>query len=171
MLVRTILNSVTNYKSFVLGKVRTELTPTGQQIVVEVRPRKNSRGLCPACGRRCPTYDPAQTPRHWEFPPLWNIPVFFAYYLRRVSCPKHGIRTARVPWGDGKCTLTNEYRQFLANWARRMSWSEVSDCFETTFGKVYRSVQWIVDWGLKHRTLDGVESLGVDEVQIHKGQH
>jgi transposase len=50
-----------------------------------------------------------------------------------------------------------------------MSWSEVAECFGTTFGKVYRAVKWIVDWGLQHRHLDSVESLGVDEVQVGKG--
>jgi transposase len=52
-----------------------------------------------------------------------------------------------------------------------MSWSEVADCFKTTFGKVFRAVKWIVEWGLEHRNLDGVESLGVDEIQVRKGHH
>jgi transposase len=91
--------------------------------------------------------------------------------MRRVKCPKHGVLTEKVPWSDGKCTQTNEHRQFLANWARRLSWSEVAECFNTTFGKVFRAVKWIVDWGLEHRNLDGVESIGVDEIQVRKGQN
>jgi hypothetical protein len=80
------------------------------------------------------------------------------------------VLTEKVPWSDGKCTLTNEHCQFLANWARRLSWSEVAECFNTTFGKVFRAVKWIVDWGLEHRNLDGVESIGVDAPKIQRGK-
>jgi transposase len=91
--------------------------------------------------------------------------------MRRVTCPEHEVIVEGVPWGDGKCTQTIEHRQFLANWARRLSWSEVADGFKTTFGKVFRAVKWIVEYGLEHRNLEGVESIGIDEVQVGKGHH
>jgi len=172
MQLKTILNSVTHYKSFVFGKIWKEGETSEQQyFVVEVKPRKNSKGICSECDKSCPTYDTALEHRWWEFVPLWAIPVYFVYRMRRVTCSEHGIVTEKVPWSDGKHTQTVEQRQFLANWARRLSWSEVAECFGTTFGKVYRAVKWIVDWGLKHRSLDGVEAIGVDEVQIKKGHH
>jgi transposase len=172
MLLKTILNFVTNYKSFRFGKVSFESKDTSdQRIVAEIHPRKNSRAVCSKCGQPCPTYDTAPTFRRFEFPPLWNIPVYFLYKMRRVTCSEHGVIVEGVPWGDGKHTQTIEQRQFLANWARRLSWSEVAECFNTTFGKVFRAVKWIVEWGLEHRSLEGVESLGVDEVQIRKGHH
>ena len=43
--------------------------------------------------------------------------------------------------------------------------------FQTSWDKVYRSVQWVVDYGLKHRELKGITSLGVDEVAYRKGHH
>lgn len=172
MQLKTILNSVTDYKSFVFEKIWIEKeTPENRYVVVEIKPRKNSKGICPECGKACPTYDTAQEHRWWEFVALWAIPVYFVYRMRRVTCPEHGEITERVPWSDGKHTQTVEQRQFLANWARRLSWSEVAECFNTSFGKVFRAVKWIVDWGLEHRNLDGVESLGVDEVQVRKGQN
>jgi transposase len=172
MLLKTILNSITDYKSFRFGKVHfQEKESETQRLIVEILPRKNSQGICSECSRRCSTYDTAKTPRRWEFPPLWNVPVFFEYKMRRVTCRKHGIITEQVPWCDGKHTQTIEHRQFLANWARRLSWSEVASCFKTTYGKVFRAVKWIVEYGLKHRDLDGVESIGIDEVQIRKGHH
>ena len=173
MLLKTILNSVTKYKSFVFKKVyeavhQVDDTPT-QCIVVEIVPRKNSQGVCPECGKKCPTYETSKQPRWFEFIPLWNIPVWFVYCMRRVTCPEHGVIAEKIPWGDGKHTQTVEYRQFLANWARRLSWKETAECFHTTVGKVFRAVKWIVDWGLKHRDLSGVTKLGVDEIQRGKG--
>ncbi len=161
MLLKTILNAVTDYKSFRFGKIFFEKKgEPDQRIVVEITPRKNGKAVCSVCGRKCPTYDTAREPRRFEFVSLWAIPVYFSYRMRRVTCPEHGVIVEDIPWGDGKCTQTIEQRHFLANWARRLSWSEVAECFGTTFNKVYRAVKWIVDWGLKHRDLDGVESLG-----------
>jgi len=172
MLLKTLLNFVTDYKGFRFGKVSFEQRGTTEQhVAVVLHPRKNSKAVCSECGKPCPTYDTAPEARRFEFVPLWNIPVFFFYKMRRVTCPKHNVIVEGVPWGDGKCTQTIEQRQFLANWAKRLSWSEVAECFNTSFGKVFRAVKWMVDWGLKHRSLDGVESLGVDEIQIHKGHH
>ena len=177
MLLKTILNSVTapkkHYrKSFQFGKISFEKKgEPDQQIVAEITPRKNGKAVCSECGRKCPTYDTAREHRRFEFISLWMIPVYFLYRMRRVTCPEHGVVVEGVPWGDGKCTQTVEQRQFLANWARRLSWSEVAECFGTTWNKVFRAVKWIVGYGLKHRDLDGVQSLGVDEIQVRKGQN
>jgi len=139
MQLKTILNSVTDYKSFVFTKVyentiQEEDTVT-KCIVAEIEPRKNGQGVCPVCGQKCTTYDTAKEPRWFEFVPLWKIPVYFLYKMRRVDCPEHGILTEKVPWCDGKCTQTIEQRQFLANWARRLSWKETAECFDTSIGK------------------------------------
>ena len=40
--------------------------------------------------------------------------------------------------------------------------------FGTSWGCVYRSVEWFVEWGLTHRKLFGVQAIGVDE--IHWGR-
>ena len=172
MLLKTILNLVTNYKSFHFGKVSfVKKGNPDQHIIADIHSRKNSKAVCSECGKSCPTYDTNREYRRFEFVPLWNIPVYFLYKMRRVNCPEHNVIVEGVPWGDGKCTQTIEHRQFLANWTKRLSWTEVAECFNTTYGKVFRAVKWFVDWGLKHRSLDGVESLGVDEIQIRKGHH
>jgi len=170
MLIKTILKFVTDYKSFRFGQVSFQQKNTSDpHIVAVLHPRKNGKILCSECGCSCPIYDTARTARRFEFVPLWNIPIFFLYKMRRVTCLEHGIVVEQVPWSDGKHTQTIEQRQFLANWARRLSWSEVAECFKTTYGKVFRAVKWIVEWGLEHRNLDGIESLGIDEVQVRKG--
>ena len=173
MQLKKILNFVTDYKSFVFENVYDDVYLEDKMetkiVIVEIKPRKNTQGVCPECGRKCPTYDTAQEPRWFEFVPLWNIPVWFMYRMRRVTCSEHGIVTEKVPWGDGKNTQTVELRQFLANWARRLSWKETANCFGTTIGNVHRAVEWIVDWGLKHRDLSGITKIGVDEIQRSKG--
>jgi len=172
MQVETILNFVTDYKSFVFSNVYFD-SPENEspRLVAELVPRKNSQGICPECKRRCPTYDTSPTPRFFEFVPLWNIAFFFAYRMRRVTCPEHGVVTEEVPWCEGKHTQTVEMRQFLANWARRLSWKETAECFGTSPGKVFRAVKWIVEWGLENRDLSGITKIGVDEIQRSKGHN
>ena len=175
MQLKTILNFVTDYKSFVFKNV-WKSEPDGEDaathyIVAELEPRKNSPGLCPECGCKCPTYETAHEHRWFEFVPIWKIPVWLVYRMRRVTCQEHGVVTEKVPWGNGKNTQTVEHRQFLANWARRLSWKETAECFNTTPGKVHRAVEWIVDWGLKHRDLSDITKIGVDEIQRSKGHN
>ncbi len=77
----------------------------------------------------------------------------------------------QVPWSTGKHHLTDIYRCFLAQWAKKLSWAEVARSFRTSWGKVYHSVQYVVEYGIAHRRLDQVTALGVDEIQYRKGHH
>jgi len=36
---------------------------------------------------------------------------------------------------------------------------------------VYRAVAWVVAYGLEHRDLSGIQSIGIDEVQWQIGHH
>jgi transposase len=102
--------------------------------------------------------------------PLWGIAVFFIYYMRRVNCLRCGVRTEKVPWGDGKKHLTHTYCWFLAIWAKRMSWKAVAEAFHTSWENVFRSVKMAVAWGRQHVELSGVAAIGVDEIQWKHGQ-
>ena len=168
MQVKTILNRVQKFKSFVYGAVRWERIGGETALLVEIFPRRNSRPVCSGCGRAGPGYDTLEA-RLFEFVPLWGFPVFFVYLMRRVDCRRCGVKVESVPWAEGKQTLTRTYMQFLAGWARRMSWQEVADIFRTSWEKVFRSVEWIVGWGLAHRDLEGVTAIGVDEILWRRG--
>jgi transposase len=169
MLLKTILNRLEHHKHFVYGKI-SWLNPGKPSIKVEVLARANSKAICSGCGEPGPTYDHL-VERLFEFVPLWQIIVYFAYTLRRVDCPRCGVTVELVPWADGKCRLTNTYRWFLAGWAKRLSWKEVAEAFETTWQNVCRSVEMAVEWGLKHRDLQGILAIGIDEIQWRLGHH
>jgi transposase len=100
--------------------------------------------------------------------PLWGIPTHFRYAPRRVECAEHGVVVEQIPWSEGKRPVTRAMMGFLARWARRLSWRETAQVFETSWEAVYRSVEWFVQWGLAQRQLQQVWSVGIDE--IHWGQ-
>lgn len=164
-----MLNRCHKFKSYVYGKVIFCTDSEKPSIEVEIFPRKNSSPICSLCRTPSAGYDCSKEPRRFEFIPIWGFNVFFIYYMRRVQCKTCGIKTEEVPWANGKNQLTKTYMQFLANWAKCLSWKEVSERFNTSWEKVFNSVKYIVDWGLSHRLLEGVTAIGVDEIQWKKG--
>lgn len=168
MQLKTILNRVHRQRGFVYGELRFCNEDRKTQIEVDVRPHGRSRARCSGCGQKRPGYD-TLSPRRFEFVPLWGIAVFLLYAMRRVDCPKCGIVVEMVPWADGKTRITHAYAWFLARWAKRLSWQEVAVAFETSWDTVFRSVAMAVSWGLTHRDLGNVRSIGVDEVLWQRG--
>ena len=169
MRLKTILNRVYKFPSFVYTDVVLRTYDDQPVLEVDVRPHANSRPICSRCGRRRSGYD-TLSPRRFDFVPLWAIPVVFIYACRRVDCPTCGVCVERLPWAEGKSPLTRAYALFLAQWARLLSWSDTAKCFRTSWQTVFRAVESVVQWGLEHRDLDGVKAIGVDEIHWHRGQ-
>jgi len=164
MQVQTILNRIERYPGFVYGRVELK----SKAVHVHVRPRRGSKPLCSRCKRRCPGYDLLPV-RRFQFVPVWGLAVYFLCQPRRVDCGDCGVVVEELPWGQGKCQLTRTYSWFLARWAKRLSWKEVAEAFETTWEHVFRSVEMAVEWGRKHMPMAGIVSIGIDEIQWQRG--
>jgi transposase len=139
-----------------------------QAIDIQLKSHAGIRGRCSQCERPAPGYDRLPE-RCWLFVPLWGIPTYFHYAPRRVECDQHGVVVEHIPWSAGKRPFTRAMMGFLARWARRLSWRETAQVFQTSWEAVYRSVEWFVEWGLTHRQLQGVEAIGVDEIHHGRG--
>lgn len=167
--LKSILNDVQPIKGFVYETVRySAVIPDA--IEVAVVPRESSKARCSGCGRACPTYDHAQRPRVWIMPPLFKFAMALIYTMRRVDCPVCGVVVEKVPWATGKHGLCDGFRLFLAHWARKLSWEEVALSFKVSWTDVYASVQWVVDYGLKHRVLEEIQAIGIDEICVRVGR-
>lgn len=167
--VKTILNAIQHFAGFVYQDIRLCRDRQGRlrHIEITLAAHAGMGAKCSRCLEPAPGYD--QLPqRAWLFVPLWGIVTWFVYAARRVHCPQHGVVVEHLPWSQGKRPVTVAMMCFLARWARRLSWRETARAFGTSWECVYRSVEWFVAWGLAHRKLHGVQSLGVDE--IHWGQ-
>ena len=169
--VKTILNAIQRFPGFVYRDIRLQSRPDGQPrcIEVSVQAHRSIAGRCSRCRKAAPGYD-QQEQRPWLFVPLWGLVVWFLYAPRRVSCPEHGVVVEHIPWSDGKRPVTLAMMGFLSRWARRLSWRETARAFQVSWDCVYRSVQWYVQWGLAHRVLEKVWSIGVDEIHWGKGK-
>ena len=167
--VKTLLNLVQHFVGFVYRRVRLVGPPRAPTIEVQVEPHAQSRPRCCRCQELCPGYDMLEE-RRWTSVPLWGIATEYVYRPRRVECRVHGVVVEHIPWSEGKRPITRAMMGFLARWARRLSWRETARVFGTSWETVYRSVEWCVEWGLSHRTLEGVPAIGVDEIHWGKGQ-
>jgi len=169
MRIRTLLNDCQNFKSFVYRKEYTELVNEKMALIIEIEARKNSKPICSCCQRTCSQYDRLPSARDDQFIPFWGYQVYFRYRRRRVSCPNCGVKVEQVPWTTGKQKLTDALKIHLARWARRLSWKEVAESFQTSWDHVYQSVKFVVAFGMEKRELDNINAIGVDEVQYGKG--
>jgi len=160
MRVKTILNRVERHPGFVYGDA---LLDKDVRLLVPVTARKGSRPLCSGCGSRGPTYD-TRPSREFRFVPLWGIAVFFVYAMRRVDCERCGVRVESVSWATGKEHSTTTLLWFLAMWAKRLSWQETAEAFDSSWRTVFLAVRMAVDWGRAHLVLGTIESIGVDEL-------
>jgi transposase len=160
---------VQRFVGFVYRDVRMRMRQDRPEwIEIKLEPHGGIRGRCSQCRRPAPGYDRLPE-RRWQSVPLWGIPTYYYYAPRRVECGEHGVIIEHLPWSQGKRPVTCAMMVFLARWARRLSWRETAQVFGTSWEAVYRSVEWLVPWGLAHRNLQGVETLGVDEIHWGHG--
>jgi len=168
MLIKTLLNKAERFKSFVYGATQILFIEGVEALVVDIEARRNSRPVCPECYKRWAVYD-RQPQRLFEYLPILSFKTYFRYAPRRVKCPDHGVKVEALPWAYGKERMTISYQVFLARWAKRLSWKETAMVFETSWDSVFRAVEFVVSYGLAHRSLDGVTEIGVDEIAVFKG--
>ena len=70
----------------------------------------------------------------------------------------------------GKQQATEALDWFLASWARRLSWKETATVFGVSWDRVYRAVGMAVAWGRERVSLEGVTTIGVDEIAWQRGK-
>ena len=161
-----ILNHCYRHPGFIYEKAR--FSSDHQAIEVLVRPRRGSKAICSGCQLPAPGYDTLPE-RRFDLIPFWGFLVFLRYSRRRVQCRACGVIAEQLPWSEGKHHSTKAHLLFLAHWARKLSWKETAESFHTSWDRVHDAVQYVVEWGLKHRTRAAMTAIGVDEIQYTKG--
>lgn len=168
MQLKVILNSIERHKGFVYQDAYWDPDIKKKQILIDIKPRRRSKGICSGCGVKGSTYDTLAA-RLFQFVPLWGIVVFFVYAMRRIDCKACGPTVEMVPWAEGKSPTTRSFAWFLAGWAKRMNLTDVAGAFSVGWHTVYESVKMAVDWGLKNRDLSNIKTIGIDEIAWQKG--
>lgn len=150
------------------GAIRWVESAPSPTLEVELHPRANGRSVCSGCLQSGLEYDRLPA-RHFEFVPFWGMKVFLVYAPRRVACTRCGVWVEEMPWAEGKHPVTRTYAWFLASWAKRLSWKEVAEVFQSSWDVVFGAVEMAVAYGREHLDLSGIQSLGIDEIAWGRG--
>jgi len=162
MLIETALNQYARHQGFVYAK--SSFSEDRSIIQVQVRPARRSRPVCSICGRPGACHD-VLSERRYDFIPLWLMPVVLVYAPRRVRCRHCGVHVERIPWATlPKSPITRHLALWLSSWARELPWSTVARLCGVSWDTVAAAATWVVQWGMGRRNLDGVTSIGVDEL-------
>jgi len=81
----------------------------GGALVVSVRPAARERDRCPRCRRRCPGYDWGEGRRRWRALDLGTTFAYLEAEAPRVSCKRHGVVVAAVPWARHDARFTRAF--------------------------------------------------------------
>lgn len=88
-----------------------------------------------------------------------------------MSCKRHGVVVAAVPWARHDCAFTRQFEDHVAWLTVQASKTAVSQLMRVA----WRTVGWICTWvsdeaAATHDLFAGLERIGVDEISIRKGQ-
>jgi transposase len=148
-----------------------EVDPDGA-VVVSVRPAWRERDRCPHCRRRCPGYDWGEgRRRRWRALDLGTTFCYLEAWAPRVSCRRHGVVVAAVPWARHDSSFTRPFEDQVTWLAVHTDKTAVSQLMRIA----WRTVGWILERVTTEQLIGrdlvaGLERIGIDEISIRKGQ-
>jgi transposase len=159
-------------QGMVIEKVTTEVDQDidDEVLVVSVRTDARTFGRCAQCQRRCPGYDAGAGVRRWRTLDTGTTRTFLQADAPRVHCAEHGVVVAHVPWArpGAKCTYLLE--DTCAWLAKHMALTAITVFLRLSWRTVAAIVSRVVqDLTGKTDQLDGLTSVGIDEISYRKG--
>jgi transposase len=140
-------------------------------LVLAVRPAARERDRCPQCRRRCPGYDWGEGRRRWRALDLGTTFAYLEAEAPRISCKRHGVLVAAVPWARHDSNFTRSFEDQVSWLAVQTSKTAVSQLMRIA----WRTVGWICERVMAEETAKrdlfaGLKRIGVDEISIRTGQ-
>jgi transposase len=140
-------------------------------LVLAVRPAARECDRCPHCRRRCPGYDWGEGRRRWRALDLGTTFAYLEAEAPRVSCKRHGVLVAAVPWARHDSNFTRSFEDQVSWLAVQTSKTAVSQLMRIA----WRTVGWICERVMAEETAKrdlfaGLKRIGVDEISIRRGQ-
>ena len=158
-----------------LGLQRTvvEDVATGGEgeVIVSVRPSFWERDRCGECRRRCGRYDQGEGRRRWRALDLGTTFCFLEADAPRVRCRRHGVVVAAVPWARHNARFTLSFDDQVAWLACNCSKTAVAELMRVAWRSVGSILERVAEDARRRvDLLDGLRSIGIDEISYRKGQ-
>lgn len=149
---------------------RVDYDAEADVFVAHVRVTRSARGRCGICQRRCRGYDRGDGRRRWRGLDLGTVRLYLEADAPRVSCPRHGVVVAHVPWARHGAGHTRTFDETVAWLATHTSKSAVTTLMRIawrTVGSIIARV-WADIEALGDR-LDGLTRIAIDEISYKRG--
>lgn len=143
----------------------------GDAVVVWVRPVWRERCRCGVCRRRCPGYDRGEGRRRWRALDLGTTRCYLEGEAPRVSCKRHGIVVAAVPWARHDSRFSRSFEDQVAWLACQCSQRAVSELMRIAWLSVGRILTRVAaEKRAGFDPLDHLVRIGIDEISHRRGQ-
>jgi len=137
-------------------------------LIIQCR-KRGKKGFCPICGRRVRSfYDHHE--RAWRHLSMFGLATFLRVTIRRVNCPRCGVRVERVPWARHDSDFTRPFEDSAAWLLRRMNQTAVAEWFGIAWETVGNIAKRVVKELLDPERFEGLEVIGVDEFGFGHGK-
>lgn len=137
-------------------------------LIVDVAPTHRVAN-CSGCARKVAgVYD--RRLRTWRHLDLGGIATKLRYELRRVQCPRCGVRVESVPWAEAGSGHTLPFEQHVACLAQRTDKTTVTRLMRVAWRTVGAIIGRVVARHEAERgdRLDGLRIIGVDELSYRR---
>lgn len=146
------------------GITVTDVELEGEVVVCEVRLRRR-RLRCPRCAFTTKArYDTRTVDSQWRGLDLGRRRISVRARLRRLRCPEHGVLTEGVPFARPTSRFTADFEDLVAYLATKTDKTTITRLQRIDWDTVGRICERVVAEGLDPSRLDGLVSIGVDEV-------
>ena len=142
----------------------TDVSFAGSTITVDVALRRR-RLHCPECEFTTRArYDKRPVFSSWRHTDMGRWKVLVRAGLRRLVCPAHGVRTEAVPFARHRSGFSRDFEDLVAYLATKTDKTTITRLSRIDWDSVGRICERVVAEGLDPGRLDGLVSIGVDEV-------
>jgi transposase len=135
-------------------------------LVIEVKPTWRLP-RCAGCGKRRSGYDTYRA-RRWRHIDLAGMKTLVEYDVRRVSCPRCGVRVEQVPWADFGSWFTRPFEDQVGYLAQRADQTTVATLMRVAWSTVGDIIQRVVERHGPADLLDDLTLIGVDELSYRR---
>lgn len=138
-------------------------------IALDVAPRHRTP-RCSQCGRKVAAIHSRRV-RRWRHLGLGGQRLYLRYALRKLRCPRCGIKVERVPWArPGRTGFTIAFENAVAWMLQKTDQTAACRYFGISWETAGRIARRVVNERLGEDRFDGLCFLGIDEISYRR-QH
>lgn len=146
-----------------------ELKVEAQEIDVHVDHPRGTKFCCPECQLELPCYDHGEE-RRWRHLDSCQFKTILIARVPRVQCPKHGVKSASVPWAEPNSRFTILFERFAIDVLRAtQTVKNAMAILRLKWDATWHIIERAVERGKARKEPSILPRIGIDEKAFAKG--